>query len=47
MVETLACGLHVPRGQFLWHENAFCMPHITQSHKYVLLVTQPLQVTHH
>jgi len=32
---------------FVWPANAFCMPYITQSHKYIVLATQPLQVTHH
>ena len=39
-----ACG---PRTVFVRPANAFCMPYITQSHKYIVLATQPLQVTHH
>ena len=36
-----------PRTIFLRPANAFCVPHITQSHNYIVLATQPLQVTHH
>ena len=39
-----ACG---PRTVYVRPANAFCMPYITQSYKYIVLATQPLQVTHH
>jgi len=39
-----ACG---PRTVFVWLANAFCMPYCTQSHKRIVLATQPLQVIHH
>jgi len=38
-----ACGLWTV---FVRIANAFCMPYITQSHTYIVLATQPLQVTH-
>jgi len=39
-----ACG---PWTVFVRLVNAFCMSYITQSHKSLVLATQPLQVTHH
>jgi len=38
------CG---PQTVFVQPVKAFCVPYITQSHKYIILTTQPLQVTHH
>jgi len=36
-----------PQTVFVQLANAFCVPYITQSHKYIVIVTQPFQVTHH
>jgi len=44
MVQTLARG---PWTAFVRPANTFGMPYFTQSYKYIVLVTQPLQVTHH
>jgi len=46
MVQTLARGPQ-PRTIFVQLANDFCMPYITQSHQYIVLATQPLQITHH
>jgi len=40
-------GRSGPQTAFVWPANAFCMPYFTQSHEYIVLATQPLQVTHH
>jgi len=39
----LCCG---PRTVFVHPANAFSVPYITPSHKYIVLATQPSQVTH-
>jgi len=39
-----SCGL---RAVIVQPANAFCMLYITQSHNYIVLATQFLQVTHH
>jgi len=36
-----------PQTDFVWPANAFGRPYIAQSHKYIVLATKPLQVTHH
>jgi len=36
-----------PRTVVVQPANAFSVPYITQSHKYIVLATHPLQVTHH
>jgi len=39
-----ACG---PQTVVVRPANTFCLRYITQSHKYIVLATQPMQVAHH
>ena len=47
VVQRVACGPHAARGQFLWGPRMLSVCRTLHSHKYIILATQSLQVTHH